>query len=141
MADNNRTRRKSFRRLPERLERLLQFGVFSTAFCFTAKARTPRMLELLGGLVGALHREGYAAPTWLHEPYQYYQRRGGERDRRPGPKPEEMVYLLEGIYMDLPEDEQPEAVKALLSALRSLAPAASDRPEWLHLALERYGME
>jgi hypothetical protein len=139
MAANKR--RRSFRRPPERVERLLQFALFSAAYFFTEKARTPRMLELLGGLVDALHREGYAAPTWLHEPFQFYQRRGGARDRRPGPKPDEMVYLLEGIYMDLPEDEQPAAVRTLLGALRSLYKEASERPEWLRLALERYEME
>lgn len=139
MADNKR--RRSFKRPPERVERLLQFALFSAAYFFPEKARTPRMLELLGGLVDALHREGYAAPTWLHEPFQFYQRRGGKHAKRPGPEPDDMVYLLEGIYMDLPEDEQPEAVRTLLMALRTLYDEPSDRPEWLRFALERYEME
>jgi hypothetical protein len=139
MSDNKR--RRSFRRPPERMERLLQFGMLSAAFFFSDKALTPRMLELLGGLVDALHVEGYAAPTWIYEPFHFYQRLWNSPYRRPGPKPDEMVYLLEGIYMDLPEDEQPRAVKALLGVLRSLYGETSEMPEWLHLALQRYKME
>jgi hypothetical protein len=141
MAQDKSTRRKRLQTLPDRMQRLLSFGVFAASFEVPPERRAEEMVRGLEWFVDLLHAEGYAAPRWLLSPLWYFRRgvriNDPERER---PTSRFMLGLVETLVEDLPEEERPKGMRELLYLFRGIyAERGQEPPEWLQLALEWYG--
>ncbi len=144
MAGDKGTRRKRLRKLPERIQRLMAFGVFAASFEIPPDKRAEEMVAGLQWLVDLLHREGYAAPRWLLRPFWYFRRGLEVYDAERGERPTAslMLGLFEGLVVELPEAEQLGAMQTMLYFFAGMYDAGGvERPEWLQLGLDRYGEE
>jgi hypothetical protein len=141
MVGDKGTRRKRLRTPPERVQRLLTFGIYAASLEVPQERRAVEMVEGLEWLIDLLHRNGYAAPLWLLRPKWYFSRgveiRDPERER---PTSELMLELVEGIVADLPEPERQDGMREVLHLFAGIyAQGGKEPPEWLRLGLDRYG--
>lgn len=141
MAGDKSTRRKRLRTLPDRMQRLLTFGVFAASFEVPKERRAEEMVRGLEWWVDLLHGEGYAAPRWLLSPLWYFRRGVGIRDpEHERPTSQVMLDMVESLVQELPEDERPGAMLELLHFFRGIyAERGMEPPEWLLYALDIYG--
>ncbi|MET0396961.1 MAG: hypothetical protein ABW277_09085 [Longimicrobiaceae bacterium] len=140
MAADKRRKLKRLRRLPERVQRLLTFGIYAASFEVPRERRAPEMVEALDWLIDLLHANGYTAPLWLVRPKWYYSRgvdlRGPMWER---PTSGMMLDMVESIVADLPEAERSEAMRELLHLFAGIYnQGGTEPPEWLRVGLDWY---
>ena len=130
MARDKSVRRlKRLRKLPERVQRLLTFGIYAASFEVPRERRAPEMVEALGWFIDLLHANGYAAPLWLVRPKWYYSRgvdlRGPMWER---PTTGMMLDMVESVVADLPEAERSEGMRELLHLFAGIYNQAGTEP-------------
>ncbi len=140
MAGDKRRKLKRLRKLPERVQRLLTFGIYAASFEVPRERRAVELVEALDWLIDLLHRNGYAAPLWLVRPRWYFSR--GVELRDPlwqRPTTGLMLDTVESIVADLPEAERSDAMRDLLNLFAGIyAQGGMEPPEWLRVGLDRY---
>lgn len=134
-------KRRRLRTLPDRMQRLLTFGIYASSFEVPPERRAVEMVNGLEWFIGLLRRNGYAAPRWLLSPLRYFRQglviHEAEQER---PTVHLMLGLLEGLVAELPEEERPEGMRELLHLFGGIyAEQGMEPPEWLRVGLERYG--
>jgi hypothetical protein len=140
MGQDKRQARQRLRTLPERLQRLLSFGIYAASFEVPPETRADEMVAGLQWFMDRLHAEGYAAPRWLLRPFWYFRRGVVIQDLGERPTSHLMLGLVEQIVEGVPEAERDDAVRELLYFFRGIyAERGMEPPEWLRLGLERYG--
>jgi hypothetical protein len=140
MASDKRQKLKRLRRLPERVQRLLTFGIYAASFEVPRDRRAPEMVEGLEWFIDLLHANGYATPLWLLRP-KWYSSRGVEL-RGPlweRPTTDLMLDVVESIVAELPEGERSEEMRELLHLFAGIyAQGGKEPPEWLRAGLDWY---
>jgi hypothetical protein len=140
MAADKRRKLKRLRKLPERVQRLLTFGIYAASLEVPQTRRAVEMVQALDWVIDLLHANGYTAPLWLVRPKWYYSRgvdvRGPMWER---PTTGMMLDLLEKIVADLPEAERSQGMRELLHLFAGIYnQGGTDPPEWIRVGLDWY---
>jgi hypothetical protein len=141
MSEDKSTKRRRLRVPPERVQRLLTFGIYAASFEVPRERRAVEMVEGLEWFVDLLHQNGYTAPLWLLRPKWYFSRGVGIRDpERERPASRLMLDMMETVVADLPEPERADGMRELLHLFAGIyAQGGQDPPEWLRIGLDWYG--
>ena len=140
-------RHRRLRAPPERVQRLLTFGIYAASFEVPRERRAVEMVAGLEWFIDLLHRNGFAAPLWLVRPKWYFSHGAGIRDlererERERPTSGVMLDQVESIVADLPEAERAEGVRELLHLFAGIyVQGGTEPPDWLRIGLDWYGEE